>query len=99
MSDEKLYTTAEIMLATGMGRGTITNRAKRLGMKRTGFGYTSEQVLRIVTQPMLSHRKSEAAAMELREKLNAMIEEAGYPMCIVSNKDGTWRIEQKGRCE
>ncbi len=92
--DERLYTTAEIMLATGLQRGTVTNRAKRLGFERTGFGYTADQVLAIITQPLTSHRKSEAAAMELRERLNGMIRDAGYPMSIVSNKDGAWTIER-----
>lgn len=92
--EESLYTTAEITLATGLQRGTITNRAKRLGFERTGFGYTADQVLAIITQPLVSHRKSEAAAMELRERLNGMIREAGYPMSIVSRKDGEWTIER-----
>ena len=61
---EKLYTTAEIMLATGLERGTITNRAHRMGFERTGFGYTATQVLAIITQPLEMHRKKEPGETE-----------------------------------
>lgn len=89
----KLFTTAEIMLATGLGRGTITNRARKLGFERNGVGYTSVQVLKIVTQPLEIHRKSEENAMELRENLNQMFEENGLPMAIVRKKNGQANIE------
>lgn len=92
---ERLYTTAEIMLATGVGRGTVTNRAVKLGFKRDGQGYTAEQAFQIVTLPIISHRKSEEAAMELRERLNQMIKESGAPMCIVQNKNGEWQMEYR----
>ena len=92
---EKLYSTAEIMLATGVGRGTVTNRAKKLGFKRDGKGYTAEQAFQIVTLPLMSHRKSEESAMELRDTLNQMIEEKGVPMCIVQNKKGEWQMEYR----
>lgn len=95
MNEETLYTTAEIMLATGMGRGTITNRAMRLGFDRTGFGYTAEQVMKIILQPLESHRKSEQAACELRERLNTMIEEENIPVGIVE-KNGVWKTEFRG---
>lgn len=95
MTDEKLYTTAEIMLATGLQRGTITNRAVRLGFKRNGTGYTSEQIFKIVTVPLQIHRKSEENALELRERLNEMIAENNIPMGIVRNRDGQWALEVK----
>lgn len=90
---EKLYSTAEIMLATGLQRGTITNRAHQLGFERNGFGYTAEQVLKIITRPLESHRKSEEAAMELRTKLNEMIQERDIPMGITQLKSGEWITE------
>lgn len=90
---EKLYTTAEIMLATGLQRGTITNRAARLGFKRSGTGYTAEQIFKIVTVPLQIHRKSEENALELRERLNEMIAENNIPMGIVRNRDGQWALE------
>ena len=90
--EERLYSTAEIMMATGMERGTITNRAKKLGFERNGYGYTAEQVMRIMLQPLESHRKSEEAALELREILNRKIQEMGLPMGIVENENGKWCI-------
>lgn len=93
MANEKLYTTAEIMLATGLQRGTITNRAFTLGFERNGKGYTAQQVLQIVTMPLQRHRKSEEAAIELRERLNKMIVENGIPMAIVQNRKGEWTME------
>ena len=90
---EKLYTTAEIMLATGLQRGTITSRALRLGFKRNGTGYTADQIFRIVTVPLQIHRKSEENALELRERLNEMIAENNIPMGIVRNRDGQWALE------
>ncbi len=92
---EKLYSTAEIMLATGVGRGTITNRALKLGYVRDGQGYTAEQVFQILTIPLQNHRRSEEAAMELRETLNQMIEDSGIPMCFVQNKNGEWKMEHR----
>lgn len=94
-NDEKLYTTADVMLATGLGRGTITNRAKTLGFERNGFGYTEEQIVRIITLPLESHRKSEQEAMELRERLNKRIAEDGIPMSIVTKKNGKIGLEYR----
>ena len=91
--DTKLYTTAEIMLATGLPRGTVTTRAKRLGFKRNGTGYTAEQVFKIVTTPLQVHRKSEENALELREDLNRMIEENNIPMRIEKNWNDEWKIQ------
>lgn len=93
--NEKLYSTAEIMMATGVGRGTVTSRAMRLGYKRDGRGYTVDQVLAIITAPLESHRKSEAAAMELREKLNERLEEENIPIAIVGNKKGEFELEYR----
>ena len=90
---EKLYTTAEIMLATGLQRGTITNRAARLGFKRSGTGYTAEQIFKIVTVPLQIHRRSEENALELRERLNRMIAENNIPMGIVQDRNGQWTME------
>lgn len=92
---ETLYTTAEIMLATGVGRGTVTNRAAKLGYKRNGQGYTLDQLLAIITLPIMSHRKSESMAMELREKLNERMEKDGIPMAVVSNREGEWMLEYR----
>lgn len=97
MKDEKLYTTAEIMLATGLQRGTITNRAVRLGFNRNGTGYTAEQIFQIVTVPLQVHRKSEENALELRERLNSMIADSNLPMGIVQNRDGQWTMEIRNR--
>ena len=93
---ETLYSTAEIMLATGMQRGTITNRAAKLGFDRNGFGYTAEQVLKILTAPLESHRKSMQAAMELREKLNGMIEDEKLPIRITEGKAGKVTVQHIG---
>lgn len=88
-----LYSTAEIMLATGLPRGTITNRAKKFGFDRTGMGYTAEQVLAIITMPMQIHRKSESMAVELRETLNEMLKQLDMPMAIVPKGDGEYMVE------
>lgn len=91
---EKRYTPAEIVLATGISRYTVRNRAIKLGYETSdGTGYTAEQVMAMVTIPLQFHRKSEEAAMELRETLNKMIEENNVPMCIVQNKKGEWQME------
>lgn len=95
MADEKLYTTAEVVLATGLQRGTITSRALRLGFKRNGTGYTAEQIFQIVTVPLQVHRKSEENAMELRDVLNGMIQENNIPMGIVQKKNGEWTLEMR----
>lgn len=99
MAKEKnaLYTTAEIMLATGLGRGTITNRAKRMGIDRTGMGYTVEQIVAMITYPLQMHRKSEQAAEELRGILNERLENENIPMAIVSRKNGAWELEYSGK--
>lgn len=93
--EDKLYTTAEIMLATGLPRGTITTRAMRLGFKRNGIGYTSDQIFQIVTQPLQLHRKSEENALELREELNHRIEENNLPMRIEKNWNGEWKLQYR----
>lgn len=90
---EKLFSTAEIMLATGLGRGTITSRAKTLGFERTGFGYSEAQIIKIITLPLESHRRSEQEALELREKLNKRIAEEGIPMSIVTKANGKTKLE------
>lgn len=93
-----LYTTAEIQLATGLGRGTITNRAKTLGFLRDGMGYTADEVYQIITRPLMIHRRNEANAIELRETLNEKLKEDDLPMAIVE-RDGEWNMEywRRGR--
>lgn len=93
--DEKLYTTAEITLATGLTRATITHRASRLGFDRTGLGYTAEQTLAIITHPLVLHRKDEENAIELRVRLNELIEKEGLPVMVVRRKDGTGSLQYK----
>ena len=97
MDEKKLYTTAEIVLATGLGRGTVTNRAKQLGFNRNGFGYTEDQVLAIVTLPMESHRKNEQNAIDLRARLNRRFEDEDIPMAIVAQKNGTFAMEYRSQ--
>ena len=94
---EKLYSTAEIGLATGMGRGTITNRAKKLGFERNGFGYTEDQVLQMITLPLESHRKCEREAIDLRARLNRRFEDENIPIAIVSQKNGTFAMEYRAQ--
>ena len=94
-SAETLYTTAEIMLATGIGRGTITNRAKRLRFKRNGVGYTVDQIIAILTVPLQIHRKCEETAMQLRETLNERFAAENIPMAVVSNREGEWMLEYR----
>ena len=96
-TDGRLYTTAEIMLATGLGRGTITNRAKKLGFKRNGIGYTVEQIIAILSVPLQIHRKSEETAMQLRETLNERFAAENIPMAIVNSKNGEWSLEYHGK--
>lgn len=86
-----LYTTAEIMKATGVGRGIITGRAKRLGIPRTGQGYTEDQVMRILTMDVQKHRKSESVVTELREIINRRMKDAGIPMAIIK-VSGEWML-------
>lgn len=92
-NQKKLFTTAEITLATGLPRGTITNRARKLGFERTGQGYTSDQVLSMVMMPMILHRRDENRADELRNTLNEMLSELDMPMEIVEQPDGHYAIE------
>lgn len=92
----KLYTPAEITLATGVSRQTVRNRAKSLGYNTSGgAGYTVVQVLAIITTPIQLHRKSEENAIELREKLNELIEQEDIPMAIVGTKSGDWTLEYR----
>ena len=92
--EDRLYTSAEIVLATGVSRQTLRNRAKILGFNTSsGSGYTAAQVLAVITMPIQLHRKNEENAMELREKLNRMFEENGLPMAIVQKKNGQADIE------
>lgn len=93
MEDAKLYTTAEIMLATGLPRGTITNRAKALGFDRTGMGYTADQVVAMIMRPMHLHRRDEKNADELRGVLNERLKEMGAPMQIVPRADGSYTMQ------
>ena len=90
---ETLFTTAEIILATGLPRGTITNRAKYLGFDRTGHGYTAAQVLAMVIMPMELHRRDERRATELRAMVNKMLKRLDLPMEIVQQEDGKVDIE------
>ena len=93
MSEAKRYTTSEVVLATGLGRGTVTNRALKLGYKRDGQGYTLEQVLSIITLPLQIHRTSEQNAKELRERLNDRFAKDRIPMGVIANKKGEWSLE------
>lgn len=93
----ELYTTAEIMLATGLPRGTITSRAKLLHYDRNGIGYTAEQVYKIVTYLHELHRKNETQAMKLRNRLNDMLKENGVPIEIAEDGKGTVNIRQMAR--
>ena len=91
MPDDVLYTTAEIMMATGLGRGTITNRAKRLGFDRNGRGYTFEQVKQMTT--CTSHRADRQKASKLREMLNNTYADECWPLRIQVMR-GVARLEQ-----
>ena len=92
-----VYTTAEIMLATGLPRGTITGRAKLLHYESNGIGYTAEQVYKIVTYLHELHRKNEKQATKLRNRLNEMLKENGIPMGIVEDEKGKVGIRQMAR--
>ena len=92
-----IYTTAEIMLATGLPRGTITSRAKLLRYERNGIGYTADQVYRIVTYTLELHRKNEKKATKLRNRLNEMLEENGVPFGIAADEKGKVGIRQMAR--
>ena len=92
-----IYTTAEIMLATGLPRGTITSRAKLLHYERNGIGYTADQVYRIVTYTLELHRKNEERAKKLRNRLNEMLKESGAGMEIVKRENGTFGMQQRAR--
>lgn len=81
----ELFTTAEIMFATGLTRGKITNRAKALGFDRTGRGYTLDQVMKIVTCGQ--HRLDKDKAKVLRGMLNVRLDEENYPLAIRSVGD------------
>lgn len=76
----KLYGTAEIMIATGLGRGTITNRAKKLGFERNGKGYSFDQVMKMVT--LGTSRADKQKALELRGMLNNTFKEECWPLKI-----------------
>lgn len=92
-----LYTTAEIMLATGLPRGTVTSRAKLLHYERNGLGYTADQVYEIITYPLQLHRKNEERAKNLRDRLNEMLKENGAGMEIVKDGKGTVCVKQMAR--
>ena len=89
--NDMLYTTAEIMKATGVGRGIITGRATRLCIPRTGQGYTEDQVLRILTMDVQKHRKSESIVTELREIINRRLKADDIPMAIIK-VSGEWML-------
>ena len=89
--NNELFTTAEILIATGLGRGTITNRAKKLGIPRTGRGYNFEQIMKMVT--LGSSRADKQKALDLRERLNNTFAEECWPLKISVTRN-TARLEQ-----
>jgi len=86
----ELFSTKEIEIATGLQRGTITNRAKLLGFERTGRGYTQDQVYEIVTY-CRQHSADRQKAKRLRSLLIDRLEDDGLPMSILS-EDGEGAI-------
>lgn len=86
-----LYGITEIMIATGLSRATIANRAKRLGFERTGKGYTYSQVVKIVT--VGASRADKQKAIELRGMLNNTFAEECWPLKI-SVTHNTAKLEQ-----
>lgn len=99
---EPLYTTSEIMMVTGLGRGTITNRAVKYGFLRNGKGYTVEQIMTMLTEPKRHPRNSQKMANELREKLTREIVRRNLPMVFLEDAEGNWKlydIGEEGRLE
>lgn len=94
MMYEDIYTTAEIEMATGLPRGTITTRAKLLGYERDGRGYTAQQVYGIVTYLHEIHRKSDIQATRLRDELNRMLADNNMPILIAVDENGEWGVQQ-----
>lgn len=99
MMYEDIYTTAEIEMATGLPRGTITTRAKLLGYERDGRGYTAQQVYSIVTYLHELHRKSDVQATKLRKELNNMLTANNMPILIEVNDEGKWSVRQFAETE
>lgn len=63
-----IFTPKEVMDATGITKGTLTNRALRMGIKRKGF-YTYDEVERILTKPLKIVRSYSSAHVELLQNL------------------------------
>ena len=63
-----IFTPKEVMDATGITKGTLTNRAFRMGIKRKGF-YTYDEVERILTKPLKIIRSYDAEHVQLLQNL------------------------------
>lgn len=67
--DKLIFTPKEVMDATGITKGTLTNRAYRMGIKRKGY-YTLDEVARILSKPCKILRSYDAGHVNLlRERL------------------------------
>ena len=78
--DRLIVTPKEVMEATGITKGTVTNRAYRMGIKRQGW-YSLEEVERILTKPLKVIHSYDAQHVELLrirliEKLGASTKHA-----------------------
>lgn len=72
--DKLIFTPKEVMDATGITKGTLTNRAYRMGIKRKGY-YTLEEVVRILTKPLKIIHSYDAQHVELLQM--CLIEKLG----------------------
>lgn len=63
-----IFTPKEVMDATGITKGTLTNRAFRMGIKRKGF-YTYDEVERILTKPLKIIRSYDTEHVKLLQSL------------------------------
>ena len=66
--DRLIFTPKEVMDATGITKGTLTNRALRMGIKRKGW-YSLDEVERILTKPLKIVRSYSSAHVELLQNL------------------------------
>lgn len=63
-----IFTPKEVMDATGITKGALTNRAYRMGIKRKGF-YTFDEVARILSKPLRIIRSYDAEHVETLQAL------------------------------
>lgn len=93
MNSDERFTPTEIIMATGIGRGSISDRALRLGLSRDGKGYTLEEVYKIIAYVPNRRKAAQDKAERLRNRLTDMLKTDNSPVSIEKNEKGEWSVE------